>query len=50
VRDAILRQAPVLVVCGHIHDCGGQQAIVGTSPVVNAGPGGIEWDLEVRAR
>jgi Icc-related predicted phosphoesterase len=45
VRDAILRTRPVLVVCGHIHDCAGQQATAGSSPVVNAGPSGIEWVL-----
>jgi uncharacterized protein len=45
VRDAVLRQGPRLVVCGHIHACGGQQALLGRSPVVNAGPGGAEWEL-----
>jgi Icc-related predicted phosphoesterase len=46
VRDAVLRLRPALVVCGHIHESAGQQAILGSSPVVNAGPDGIEWDLE----
>jgi Icc-related predicted phosphoesterase len=49
VRDCIIRQRPVLVVCGHIHDCAGERALVGTSQVVNAGPGGIDWDLEAGA-
>jgi uncharacterized protein len=43
VRETILRQEPLLVVCGHIHASSGQQTILGKSPVVNAGPGGIEW-------
>jgi Icc-related predicted phosphoesterase len=47
VRDAIVRLAPALVVCGHIHDSSGQQALVGTSPVVNAGPEGIDWVLDI---
>jgi Icc-related predicted phosphoesterase len=45
VRDCIVRQRPVLVVCGHIHDSAGEQALVGASPVVNAGPGGVDWVL-----
>jgi Icc-related predicted phosphoesterase len=45
VRDAVLRLEPRLVVCGHIHACGGQHALLGPSPVVNAGPNGVEWEL-----
>lgn len=46
VRDTILRVRPVLVVCGHIHASGGKQEMLGTTPVVNAGPNGIEWKLQ----
>jgi Icc-related predicted phosphoesterase len=46
VRDTILEKSPRLVVCGHIHACWAQQAIVGTTPVMNAGPGGVEWTLD----
>lgn len=45
VRDAILRVHPVLVVCGHIHHCGGRQEMLATTPVVNAGPHGTVWDV-----
>ncbi len=48
VRDAILRTRPRLVVCGHIHGCGGLQEDVGGTPVVNAGPAGLEWELDAR--
>lgn len=45
VRDAVLSRRPRLVVCGHIHASAGQQALLGNSPVVNAGPDGAEWVL-----
>ncbi len=46
IRDAILAREPRLVVCGHIHDSAGRQEFVGDTPVVNAGPSGVEWDLD----
>src|SRR5262245_1665678 len=45
VRDAILRTKPSLVVCGHIHASGGQKESIGATPVVNAGPSGMLWEL-----
>jgi len=46
IRDAILRLSPLLVVCGHIHACAGQQSLIGTTPVVNAGRDGVDWTLQ----
>jgi Icc-related predicted phosphoesterase len=48
VRDAVLRCEPRLVVCGHIHASAGQHTLLGRSPVVNAGPAGVEWDVLTR--
>lgn len=45
VRDAVLQREPLLVVCGHIHACAGQHARLGCSPVVNAGPTGVKWEV-----
>ncbi len=45
IRAAIERLRPRLVVCGHIHGSGGQIEWIGSSPVVNAGPAGLEWEL-----
>jgi uncharacterized protein len=45
VRSTVERTRPLLVVCGHIHACAGRQSAIGSTPVVNAGPGGIEWSL-----
>lgn len=45
IRTAVEKRAPKLVVCGHIHASGGQTATIGPSTVINAGPGGMEWNL-----
>jgi Icc-related predicted phosphoesterase len=45
VRAAIASKKPRLVVCGHIHDSGGQTAWIENTPIINAGPDGIVFDL-----
>ena len=45
IRETILTKNPQLVVCGHIHESAGQQAAIGESVVINAGPAGILWDF-----
>jgi Icc-related predicted phosphoesterase len=47
VEEAVRRTKPMLVVCGHIHESAGQTAYMGQSPVVNAGPEGVLWELDV---
>lgn len=46
VRDAVISRQPRLAVCGHIHACGGEQAWLGRTLVVNAGPAGMFWDSD----
>jgi Icc-related predicted phosphoesterase len=41
----IARVRPLLVVCGHIHGSAGQSEMLGETPVVNAGPDGVVWEL-----
>jgi Icc-related predicted phosphoesterase len=45
VLAAIEGKRPVLVVCGHIHQCWGREATIGTTPVVNVGPEGRIFEL-----
>jgi Icc-related predicted phosphoesterase len=45
VLDAIERKRPALVVCGHIHQCWGSEAAIGTTPVVNVGPEGRFFEV-----
>lgn len=45
VLQTIERKRPALVVCGHIHQCWGSEAAIGTTPVVNVGPDGRFFDI-----
>jgi uncharacterized protein len=45
VLAAIERTRPGLVVCGHIHQCWGSEAAIGTTPVVNVGPEGRFFEM-----
>ena len=45
IREAVETRRPPLVVCGHIHECWGQEAHIGDSWIVNPGPKGRLLDL-----
>ena len=45
VRKIIEERSLPLVVCGHIHESGGKKATLGDTTIINAGPGGIFYDL-----
>ncbi|HKA06970.1 MAG TPA: metallophosphoesterase [Gemmataceae bacterium] len=45
VRGLILTKQPVLVVCGHIHACGGRTGKLDRATVVNAGPRGVVLEI-----
>jgi len=47
VRDTVIAQKPWLVVCGHIHPSAGQQGMIDETTVVNVGPQGLEWELDL---
>jgi Icc-related predicted phosphoesterase len=46
---AILRtieeKHPPLAVCGHIHECGGEETTIGPTRLINAGPDGIVVEI-----
>lgn len=46
ILAAIAQKNPALVVCGHIHGSGGQMTVLGETTIINAGPEGVEYDLE----
>jgi Icc-related predicted phosphoesterase len=46
ILDCIQRTSPRLVVCGHVHPSWGARSRVGSTTVINAGPEGVEVDLE----
>jgi Icc-related predicted phosphoesterase len=45
VRETILAKRPRLAVCGHVHESGGRWQWLGDTPVINAGPAGMVWEL-----
>lgn len=45
IRDAIARIGPRLAVCGHIHDCWGEEGRIGATRVVNLGPAVTWFDI-----
>ena len=47
VRQTIDATEPRLVVCGHIHACAGQRETLGATTVVNAGPEGLLFELDL---
>ena len=45
VRKIIEERSLPLVICGHIHESGGKKAMLGDTTIINAGPGGIFYNL-----
>ncbi len=45
VRETIRIKTLKLVTCGHIHGSAGRVDYSGETPIINAGPKGIVWDL-----
>jgi Icc-related predicted phosphoesterase len=45
VLQTIEAKRPQLVICGHIHESAGEEAEVGESRVINAGPDGVFLEL-----
>jgi Icc-related predicted phosphoesterase len=49
IRECILRTQPLLAVCGHIHASAQKRELLGNTPVINAGPTGIVFEIEHRS-
>ncbi|MFO7907581.1 MAG: metallophosphoesterase family protein [Pirellulaceae bacterium] len=45
IAETVERCHPPLVVCGHVHESAGCSTTVSGTPVVNAGPQGIIWEI-----
>jgi Icc-related predicted phosphoesterase len=45
VKETIINQKPILVICGHIHGSAGQVAHLGDITIINAGPQGMIWNI-----
>jgi uncharacterized protein len=45
ILRAVEDKQPLLVVCGHIHESAGEEASIGQTRVLNAGPAGIVIDV-----
>ncbi|MEQ9694174.1 metallophosphoesterase family protein [Shimia sp. SDUM112013] len=45
IREAIQRLQPKLAVCGHVHDCWGEEGKIGATRVVNLGPAGRFFEV-----
>ncbi|HEX6116601.1 MAG TPA: metallophosphoesterase family protein [Solirubrobacterales bacterium] len=45
ILEAIAERSPRLAVCGHIHESWGERSLVGETPVLNLGPGGVALEL-----
>jgi len=45
VLETVETARPRLVVCGHIHASWRERSDAGASPIINAGPDGVVWDL-----
>lgn len=49
IRSFVEEVRPSFVVCGHIHERGGQQDEIDGIPVINAGPAGFEFECAAHA-
>lgn len=47
IHAAIERLQPQLAVCGHVHECWGQEGMIGRSRVINLGPSVNWFDISV---